>query len=1488
MPTVFDSPIASTLTDAPVPLGTTLCASDRPLMLLPVRLETRFFRQQDRSYELRIRIYPDKIHIDSHESELTPQEAEWGRHYWEQAWHEGTQANAQGPAWNQLADRFGAARAAWIARALQPLNPQDRPASPVPVTQALPVAINHSPAVMASGDGQNDSWRRAPLARLLPDRWIAMAYSAAALVVTSEGVDIKPSLTVGPDPKFVLPDTVGDDQLPIDPGMLWMVDFEAAEAAGMGLRMPVSPGLAARGIDTLLVMGVGASIAPDDAAGRLALLFDAHHYTDGLSFLRTGVPTNNTEEARSGYNPADSGDRGSGAATGGTGGGNASAAADPGSNARQFGAALGLATDSIAPVLSSLALADGRHDLDHQSMNAALWPVTWGYFLTNMIGFDGSGLTPELIEWARAHFIANVRSVGPYPALRCARQPYGVLPVTSMDFWQPASSDGQSSEEAWLHSFLLRLRDSVWRAHAGSVAKVGQTSEPGADLGEVMRLGPQSISFTTRSLLGNHYLHQLRAFMLEDLELRGWSAAHEAITSSMLQTLGIAWRPRLSRATFDDRPWRVAAPLVQASGSSADRRLEPDYIAALLAEPGIASIRDGHVQTGETASLLHALLRHALLLEYAQVAASILSAQGATFNGRDISYATLIGNQELVNLLPGSQETMTWKWQLDQVVPAVTGAQSLAAWLGALTEFQAPKLASLGMIRASLAHLRTLDSEALQFLMQGTLDLATHRLDAWIISLATRRLNAMRANAPLGIVVGGYGWVENLKPAAPLDVISAPADEPGPIYAQPGDTGFVHAPSLAHATTAALLRNAHLGHDGAALADGPFAIDLSSSRMRDARKLLDGVRQGQPLGALLGYRFERRLHELSQDQFIDDFRAIAPLAADRLGPPGEPQESVAANNVVDGLLLHQRWPAQISKLQALVGAAYPAIERELTALGESIDSVSDALMAETAYQLVRGNLPRTASTLKSVSQGDAPPPELEVAMTPRTGAALTHRVVLLLDAEAGWSSGAASPRRQAEPALDAWVAGVLGDSANVRCVVDELDASGETAAVHEVRLDSLQLCALDVLFAVDSESPTGTLSELERRVLYAVRRSVPQLTDAASLRVSVTRPAGFGLADRTLADIVELARQTRRLLARVRPLDAHDLDLPERETVVGVDLAELTARTLRAEAALGVLRTQIDGLMQAPADATSDQWRSAITQAGLFGVAGSTPSNAVGDGATQRSALLGQAKVLGKELVERMGRVEALPALPAGLTDAVRRDRLLDRMQVVFGPAFVVVPQFACANAGALMQAQTASEAVQGGDKLAVYTWFTRCERVRDPLYRLGSALRTAEILESGARLNLTVAQLPPGAGERWVALEAIPGKTVATGRLSLIIQSAAVVDAARPLKGLLVDEWVEVVPNATENTAVAFQFDPPDSSAPQTVLLAVPPISGKPWTAWDLQRVLLETLESARLRAVDSQLLGDLAHYLPATYFGFNDDAGAVVSTDFAPLTRP
>jgi hypothetical protein len=89
---------------------------------------------------------------------------------------------------------------------------------------------------------------------------------------------------------------------------------------------------------------------------------------------------------------------------------------------------------------------------------------------------------------------------------------------------------------------------------------------------------------------------------------------------------------------------------------------------------------------------------------------------------------------------------------------------------------------------------------------------------------------------------------------------------------------------------------------------------------------------------------------------------------------------------------------------------------------------------------------------------------------------------------------------------------------------------------------------------------------------------------------------------------------------------------------------------------------------------------------------------------------------------------------------------------------------------------------------------------------------------------------------------------------------------------------------NELNATGVAFQFNPPDSFAPQSILLAVPAVPDKAWTVGDLQRVLLETLELARLRAVDAEALDQTGHYLPALYLAFNPN-NDTISTDSARL---
>jgi hypothetical protein len=66
--------------------------------------------------------------------------------------------------------------------------------------------------------------------------------------------------------------------------------------------------------------------------------------------------------------------------------------------------------------------------------------------------------------------------------------------------------------------------------------------------------------------------------------------------------------------------------------------------------------------------------------------------------------------------------------------------------------------------------------------------------------------------------------------------------------------------------------------------------------------------------------------------------------------------------------------------------------------------------------------------------------------------------------------------------------------------------------------------------------------------------------------------------------------------------------------------------------------------------------------------------------------------------------------------------------------------------------------------------------------------------------------------------------------------------------------------------------------------LLAVRPDDFPEWTLESLEGTVLEALDLAKIRAVDSDALNNLGHYLPALYFAYNAGGPQIdtISTDF------
>ena len=177
---------------------------------------------------------------------------------------------------------------------------------------------------------------------------------------------------------------------------------------------------------------------------------------------------------------------------------------------------------------------------------------------------------------------------------------------------------------------------------------------------------------------------------------------------------------------------------------------------------------------------------------------------------------------------------------------------------------------------------------------------------------------------------------------------------------------------------------------------------------------------------------------------------------------------------------------------------------------------------------------------------------------------------------------------------------------------------------------------------------------------------------------------------------------------------------------------------------------------------TAEMLRTALLKLGAFGVEPSVPVNVAGeDPADNRRARAAGSGAAEAQWRRGWIRARRCGRSPRPLDQRGRREQLTARMRAVFGQTFVVLPRFTFDAAGAteLASALAAEHRRAGRRSAGGATPGSRgASRVRDGVARLSACLQRAEVLGAGARLNLSVAQLPFVTGERWVGLPPAAG----------------------------------------------------------------------------------------------------------------------------------
>jgi hypothetical protein len=897
------------------------------------------------------------------------------------------------------------------------------------------------------------------------------------------------------------------------------------------------------------------------------------------------------------------------------------------------------------------------------------------------------------------------------------------------------------------------------------------------------------------------------------------------------------------------------------------------------------------------------------------------------------------------------------KWNyLTNAYPAITGELSMLEHITAQLSAGSTDTAYLAKITEALEILKDLPTARLERCLAESLDLCNYRLDGWLLGLANQRverqLQDQRTAGTEGSYIGAFGMVENLKPNTSFPGISvvesadAGVDENSPHFIYLGldpltvleydneeneivapprvnneNLGFIHAPSMNHAVAAAILRAGYGGHEGTASPEDALAINLRSDRVRKALFYMEGIRNGQDLAALLGYQFERALHDLDLglDEFILDIRRKYPMIANGVTPedPSEIGVSIEAfegRNVVDGLKLIEAYRENPTTWQTGTGIPDPSsqlnhINAQITEITNHMDALSDLMMAESMYQVATGNHERAGAVIKALGEGNIIP-DPQIIKTPRFDKVMMQRHAVLFDTTISlplaWS-GAESPRSFSEPALNNWLKINLPDPEKVIINYEYtlVDLAGnETIVADKVALNDFGLQPIDFIYMMKDQGQAEDGSQLSALINYVTLHTVSQ--NEIPVKLKFIDRTGLDPDEITIFELLPLVRSLQDMIGQGRPMKPDDFLLEGEVYDIkqsaapgeGLDLTNVEARLLEAygpattagRKGLVDIITELTTAMNNANGITTitgnetllDNLRDALMAANNFAVSGSVPESAYTYSLEARDTLSNQATRILSQLGAISGKTNTLYGELATLTDLDQRlEKLQEIAQALFGRDFKVFPEFNFYNKTDIDLSRSNPNLLAEAGDFAIDEWLHGIAKVRPKMANYHLSSMVSESLADHTALR-EVIQLPivSNLDDRWLSATLPDGYSIPEQAISLVLDLPESYVTCNLQSGFILDEWNESIPESNAVTGVSFNYDQPDCEAPNALILAVSPEEKGKWLWTDLMDTLDETLQMAKKRAVDPDILNansPLGHALPAI-------VASVEASDSAP----
>jgi len=1512
-----------------------------PILMFPVRLETKFVND-----ELWIRVYPDNLVINTHEQKLTEDEYNDGKLFFDDLWWAAYQRPDKEDrervklAFKQLADKYGTGRAIWIAKTLKGddisnliQNWANRPDQPFDVNdKGAPIIDEGSPEPVGPEfvenfitDFKSESWTEAPKVDVMPNYFLFDFYrkndqNKNIRVLQRIGNPIETPLMIFPDPNL---DETEDssDEIFFDENSRWMVNFDEALAKGMGIVVTkdMDPEIL-KGYSRILVYGV--RISNDNLTSKCILedLFECSQYTDGFQFIKNGTPTNNITGIESGFSSEVNKDDLFEVVFGDPLIGDENGVLVKGDTDKDgyiLARALGFEYNSFAHVIN----ANKTETLQIRHMMNVLWPSTMGYYLENILkkkNFrvfgnhnipdfrEGEDIKRSIKESAKNHTIYFVNPRGPFSGVQMGEDPYGILPVSSLDSWQPSILDAywsdthfpptkaiyQDDEFNDLLAKVLKRLKPYWLAASDNVLKVprvGSTDDPDAELLKILGMEASSRSLQIIPEIDFLYLWIL---IIISRYIPGF---HFGLLDA-LEKLGFNFGPSSNPCDFGYENWWLwfllyeYVPARQMFVDIHDQDpIIPDLDPLIVWLTSWGQGFDILATTDELNFIHNQPIDEEIFLDFTSSLNNYIDFIKDN-SADDLSDTNdHPSNSLLYNLLLVSKLIQTY-------------------------ETDSPSNLTF---QTSLKYLRSLSVAELERLLGEVLDSFSHRLDASISSIYTKRLWNMRLlnqNEPLGIYIGAFGWVEDLYPR----------DSSNP------QGGYILAPSYNQAVTAAIARNSFLTYrqpdDNEVM-----TLKLSSDRVHRALRILDGIRQGQGLDVLLGYQFEKGLHEnhtgLELDKYIYPFRRLYPIEKTTETDEEELEESetsaqevITPQNVVDGLKLLTAWINTKSNSEGKIpfgdfenlpsrGNDYDAITKELNCLDDTLDAIQDIGVFENIFQTIQGNYERAPVILDILAGRGGNVPEIESLKTPGGGVTYTQNITIIFQNNIQndpdeWliinpgDIATPSPRDSIEPRVRALVKQLLGDPRQIKCkIIKKSDNSSDFISLQELCV-SQKFGPLDFI-SMSLGSPLEKNSPLEKRIaLLALEKlSVDNRSDIEIefLPVNYHLSGGWNSDDRTILEVIPLARKIQELLSSSSILDPSKLVISEEAYedasiyFTQDDIDDLNTRIALQRTALLTNETNLKNLDKDNPSFIGDV-KNALLSASLFGIPESIPVVNNGEDIETYKTLLDQQKtnildIISQRLKNYTKEYSIFNELD--ISKPEKRKEAIQQLIIcgkqIFGKSLIILPDFSVSenNHELFDKFSLSQDVILGQDNLEYpYLWVQQTGYTRSKTKRFADIILSVQIVLDQNNFDLQVLQFSNTADIKWLALpNALEGvEDVVQDTLAMVVHKVGNLNfGENRYCGLIVDEWVETIKGNNVKGAIAYNYNRPNTEPPQTMLLLIPPTINfnedshrieDNWTFNDISNILNETMDLVKIRAVDIDAFTSIMRkYLPGIY---------------------